>query len=349
MKKYRTKSNIILFLILLILQFLINKNIFAKWEGPTSAPPVQMSKKVIFISSDLKNGGVSAIFRSFKNAAENLRWSVQLLDGQGQTESFIKKFKEALDTKPNAIVLGGFQIEENNPYFIEAQKNNIILVGWHASEKAGKTNGLFFNVTTNAHDVAKIAADFVIKESNGKAGVVIFNDNQFEIANAKTKFMKEFISNCINCKFLSVENVLISNAEEEIPIVILKLNKKYGKKLTHILAINDVYFDNINFSLANIGRKDIKCVSAGDGSIKALRRIRYGSSTQIATVAEPLNSQGWQLVDELNRAFAGKEDSKFISKPILVTKKLLDKLNDSEIDSELNYEKNYLKIWKIKK
>ncbi|BBH51935.1 substrate-binding domain-containing protein [Fluviispira sanaruensis] len=349
MQKYLSKLIYTLIVTLFITQFFLDKNIYAKWEGPTSGPPAQMSKKIIFISSDLRNGGVSAIFRSFKSATKYLNWSIQILDGQGQIETIRKKFIEAVNARPHAIVLGGFQPDENSSYVLEAKKNKIILVGWHASEKAGATKDLFVNVSTNALDVAKIAANFVINDSKGKAGVVIFNDNQFEIANAKTNHMKEIINACKNCKLLSIENVLISNAEEEIPSVVPLLNEKFGKSLTHILAINDIYFDNIHYSLASIGRKDIKSVSAGDGSIKALRRIRFGSSSQIATVAEPLNSQGWQLADELNRAFAEKESSTYISKPILVTKKLLDKLKDNEIDSDLNYEKYYLKIWQIKK
>ena len=39
----------------------------------------------------------------------------------------------------------------------------------------------------------------------------------------------------------------------------------------------------------------------------------------MATVPEPLHEQGWQLVDELNRAFAGEPWSGYISGIHLVT------------------------------
>ena len=45
-------------------------------------------------------------------------------------------------------------------------------------------------------------------------------------------------------------------------------------------------------------------ISAGDGSTSAYQRID-SNQYQYATIPEPLNLQGWQLIDELNRAFAG--------------------------------------------
>ena len=59
-------------------------------------------------------------------------------------------------------------------------------------------------------------------------------------------------------------------------------------------------------------------VAAGDGSESAYQRIR-AKQYQAVTVAEPLNLQGWQLVDELNRAFAGETWSGYVSPLHVVT------------------------------
>jgi ribose transport system substrate-binding protein len=77
--------------------------------------------------------------------------------------------------------------------------------------------------------------------------------------------------------------------------------------------------------LLRAGRADIRNVSAGDGSSKAINRIRSGLSQQMATVAEPLGVQGWQLADEMNRAFANAKPSGYVSKPILITRELLQR------------------------
>jgi len=78
------------------------------------------------------------------------------------------------------------------------------------------------------------------------------------------------------------------------------LLQKYGDQWTHALAINDLYFDFMGPALASAGIKSAdgpQAGSAGDGSEAAFQRIRSGNY-QAITVAEPLNLQGWQLVDE---------------------------------------------------
>ena len=86
------------------------------------------------------------------------------------------------------------------------------------------------------------------------------------------------------------------------------LLQRYGDEWTHSLAINDIYFDFMGPALAAAGVAGDgapKAVAAGDGSESAYQRIRAGQY-QAVTVAEPLNLQGWQLVDELNRAIQGE-------------------------------------------
>ncbi len=58
-------------------------------------------------------------------------------------------------------------------------------------------------------------------------------------------------------------------------------------------------------------------MAAGDGDAAEFQRIR-NRDYQAATVAEPVYLQGWQLVDELNRALAGEQASTFVVKPGLI-------------------------------
>jgi ribose transport system substrate-binding protein len=111
------------------------------------------------------------------------------------------------------------------------------------------------------------------------------------------------------------------------------------------LAINEIYFDNINFPLKQLGRSDVVNVSAGDGSRKALSRIRSRMSQHVATVAEPLNTQGWQLLDELNRAFAAEPPSGFVTTPLLITSATLPETGVSQMELDIGYKEGYRAIW----
>jgi len=128
--------------------------------------------------------------------------------------------------------------------------------------------------------------------------------------------------------------------------------QKYGDKWTHSLAINDLYFDFMGPSLAAAGKKGDaapKNISAGDGSESAFQRIR-AKQYQDGTVPEPLNMQGWQLVDELNRAFNKQPWSGYTSGIHLVTADnvAFDGGDKNVFDPDNGYRDQYKKIWGAK-
>ncbi len=338
----------ICFLMVFFLQFGAVSFSFAgeAWDGPVSGPLRQPAKKVTFISHDFKNSGISAAFRGFEGAVAQLGWKMSLVNGNGDDASIRTAIADAIAARQDGIVLGGFPVDQKLADLVAlAKKEKVVLVGWHAAAEPGPSKELFVNVSSASAAVAKMAADFVVQSSNEKIGVIIFNDSRFPVANAKTERMKQAVAACKRCKLLAVENMMISNAKNDIPTAVQRLNQQYGKAWTHSLAINDTYFDTINIVLSELKREDIQNVAAGDGSNKALGRIKIGNSQQSATVAEPMNIQGWQLADELNRAFAGQAPSGYVSKPVLVTKELLRQLNGADIDSMIDYKQVYMSIW----
>ena len=92
------------------------------------------------------------------------------------------------------------------------------------------------------------------------------------------------------------------------------------------------------------GKGAPKTGSAGDGSEAAFQRIRTGQY-QAVTVAEPLNLQGWQLVDELNRAIQGEACSGYITAPALVTEEGLAGIEGNAFDPNNGYREAYAAIW----
>ena len=317
------------------------------WDGPTTGPVAQAGKRITFISDDLKNGGITIVYRGFYTATLELGWDASIVDGKGDPTVIQATLANAIRTQPDAIVFGGFQPDARYATQIaQAKARKIVLAGWHAAETPGPTHDLFINIATDVAEVAARTVEHMVQTAKGEIGVIIFNDDRFAVANAKTRKMRELIEQCSRCKLLSVENIPISTADKEIPQVVVRLDKTWGRQWTHTLAINDKYFDVINFPLAEINRRDIQNIAAGDGSNVALGRIRSGRSQQIATVAEPSGIQGWQLADELNRAFAGKPPSGYVSKPILVTTHLLQQMPGAEIDAGIPYREAYRTIWK---
>ena len=136
---------------------------------------------------------------------------------------------------------------------------------------------------------------------------------------AKAKAMENVIRACRECSLLEVRDVAISESREKMPAITTELLQRHGKRWTHTLAINDIYFDYSIASLtsAAVPSDGLSLLSAGDGSASAFLRIQ-AKTYQTVTVAEPLNLHGWQVMDELNRLFAGQPVSGFVAPVHLV-------------------------------
>lgn len=89
-------------------------------------------------------------------------------------------------------------------------------------------------------------------------------------------------------------------------------------------------------------------ISAGDGSPHAFQRIRTGHD-QAATVAAPLSEQGWQVVDEMNRALAKQRPDDFVAEPRLFDKADIGSLGGPQgtyIPND-SFETHYKQIWGV--
>ncbi|HEV8689750.1 MAG TPA: sugar ABC transporter substrate-binding protein, partial [Ideonella sp.] len=67
-------------------------------------------------------------------------------------------------------------------------------------------------------------------------------------------------------------------------------------------------------------------------------------------VAEPLNMQGWQIIDELNRLMQGQAVSGFVA-PVHLTTTANVATQDGQrqvYDPANGYREAYLKIWKAR-
>jgi ribose transport system substrate-binding protein len=321
------------------------------WDGPTSGPPAQPSKVVFYIASDSSNGGVTGAFRGFEEAAARLGWHAEFLDGGGQPSVQGTLLRQAIEEHADGIIFGGFDAGAFKPQVAAARKAGIPLVGWHAAGKPGPTRELFTNVSTTPEAVARLAVGFVLKDAAARhrpAGVVIFTDPQFAVATAKTRAMIKALAAAraaSGARVLAVENVPLADAANLVPRLVPALAAAQGAAWNYTLAVNDAYFDDIDVPLRSAHRRDIRNVSAGDGSSEALARISAGPSQQAATVAEPLRLQGYQLADEMNRAFAGAPPSGYVARPMLVTAASLQAAGDADLGSDLGFEGAYTRIW----
>jgi ribose transport system substrate-binding protein len=305
-------------------------------------------KRVAFVAADITNGGIAGVARGVEQAARAIGWRVRILDGHASAAGRRQAMREALALRPDGIILGGFDAAEQRTALKTARRQGIPVVGWHSYIRPGPDpkDGLFANISTDPVAVARLAADYVIAESHGRAGVAIFYDSGFEIAVEKADVMRAAIERCSGCRVLTTEDVPISDAQALMPALVAKLVRKDGAKLTDLLAVNGNYFAGSAaglFALGIAGDAPPLAVAAGDGDAAEFARIR-SRDYQAASVAEPLYLQGWQLIDDLNRALWHRPASTYLPPPRLVTRR--DVPAGDVFDPRTEYRRHYLRIWR---
>lgn len=321
----------------------------ADWDGPTSGPTAAEGKSIVVVAGNLKNGGILGVTKGVEEAAAKIGWDVRVLDGAGSIQGRTAAIGQALALQPDGLIINGFDAVEQQAALEGVVAAGTPMVAWHAGPKIGcdAPGGIFANVSTDAMTVSEVAAKWAIDDGGSDVGAIIFTDSTYQIAIAKADRIKETIE-AMGGKVLEYVDTPIADTSTRMGPLTTSLLQRYGDSWTHALAINDLYFDFMGPALASAGISAAdgpKAGSAGDGSEAAFQRIRSGGY-QTITVAEPLNLQGWQLVDELNRAVQGEPCSGYITSPALVTKSGLDMMGDSNaFDPDIPYRAAYAKIW----
>ncbi len=319
------------------------------FDGPSTGPVAAEGKTIVVLAGDLKNGGILGVTTGVEEAAAKIGWTVRVLDGAGSVQSRTAAFGQAMALQPNGIVINGFDAVEQQAAIEAVAAAGIPMVSWHSGPKIGcdAPGGIFANVSTDAMTVSEAAAKWALADGGANVGAIIFTDSTYQIAIDKADRIKKTIEDMGGTVLEYVDTPIAETSSRMGPLTTALL-QKYGEKWTHSLAINDLYFDFMGPALAAAGvdgKANPKAGSAGDGSEAAFQRIRSGQY-QAITVAEPLNLQGWQLVDELNRAISGEACSGYITAPALVTEEGLAAAGESNsFDPQNGYRDAYAKIW----
>lgn len=322
----------------------------AAWGGARSGPPARSGARVAIVCEDLRNGGVLGVTRGIREAAAEIGWQTKLYDAGGNPAGRGRALTAALAQQPDGLIVVGTDSRAIGPGLAPFAERGIPIVGWHVDLEAGALGEgpIAMNVSTDPLEVARVTATTAVSDARG-AGIVIITDSNFDIALAKAEAMAIVVRRCAECKLLEIRDIAISKSAEAMPKITREWLARHGMGLTHLLAINDIYFDYAVPELTQAGRASasIALLSAGDGSPAAFLRIRAGAF-QTATAAEPLNLQGWQLIDELNRLMAGQPVTGYVVPVHLVTAANIASEGPPDLlyDPDNGYREVFRRIWK---
>jgi ribose transport system substrate-binding protein len=321
------------------------------WNGPTSSPKPDPERSIAYMSTDEQLGASREWGQAISEAGAKIGWKVIIIDGHGSPVGWQQGINQAIALKVNGLVTDADAASLKDP-IDDARSKGIVVVGIHATAFPGPQpdQGLFVNIEQDPRDIGRAQADWIIQRSNGTARVVVTTHCEYAIACAKATATKDRIEECNGCKVLEFSNSPIVEVPQRQPALVTAWVQKYGTPL-YITSVADYTADYQIPALraGGVDPADVIIVSA-DGNRSAYERIRAGDQYQLVTVSEPIKMQGYEAVDELNRAFHKMPPSGFVQTPYLVTP---DNINAEGGDKDTfipsnNYEQHYLELWGVK-
>jgi ribose transport system substrate-binding protein len=320
------------------------------WTGPTSGPKTDPGKLIVYMSQDQQNDAAVKYGNAVKDAAALVGWKVVVVDGRGTASGALEATNQAIALKPDAIIISS-DAAPLTAAMKTAEARGIVIVGIHSAATPGPQPawGMYYNVQTDAAEIGKAQADWIIANSDGKGRVVVTTDCSAGIACTKATATKDEIQKCTTCTLLEFNSSPFGEAQQRQPALVAAWVQKYGLPI-YITAVGD-YIADFQAPALRAGGVDPKqaILVASDGNKSAYQRIRAGNQYQQVTIPEPIEMQGYQTIDEINRALHHLPPSVFQQTPYLVEASNIHAEGGDQdgYDPSNDYVKHYKAIWGV--
>lgn len=235
-------------------------------------------KKVVGFSQ-MENNGPWRIAEtaSMRDEAAKRGYELVLTDAQGQTSKQVSDLEDLIARRVSAIFLAPREFEGLEATLQKAKEAKIpvFLIDREAAGKVGEDYVTF--IGSNFVEEGQRVGDWVVKNTNGKAGVIILEGTAgSSVARDRNQGFMDAIKASPDIKILASQPANFTRAEGQK--VMENLIQAHGKNITVVYTHNDEMALGAIQALKAAGMnpgKDVKVVSV-DGQKSALEAIQAG-------------------------------------------------------------------------
>jgi ribose transport system substrate-binding protein len=323
------------------------------WQGPTTPAKAPKDIKVGVIPCGVQFRGCNAPALGAQEAAKALGWAVTAYDGAGTQEKQNTGMLDALSSGANLILTTSL-----DPNFIQlgltkAKEAGVPVVSSSAGTDTPNPvitptgGGLKYvtDVGTDFPAVGRGLGDFAVKDSGGKANVVVYEDDEYPSSVSSLRGFVDVIKKCPGCKVSDIVKMTASQIGSVGQMVV-------GYLQTHpdvdwVYAPYDPAAAVMVNAIVQAGLQDkVKLVSIV-GSAQNIDFIRQGR-VQVADGAYDNFYMGWAQVDQAIRTLNKQpliepngEGTPFA----IITKDNLPPPG-GEFGTKVDYRSKFLSLWK---
>jgi ribose transport system substrate-binding protein len=298
----------------------VQKNI-TKYSAPSTftppGPAIDVSSlkgKKIFDIPSVPNPFVQSISAAMKDASDKVGMHYTRFDNQAQLSQWIQGINQAIASKQDIIVLNGAPDPRAlQPQLQAAKAAHIPVIVMHFHDNSnplppaceGCAN-VTATVTAPFYDAAKVAADWIIKDSGGKANVLIVGGSDILPSPGTIVAMtKEFATFCPACK-TKVTNIPVADWNTKTQgVVQSQLQATPG--INYVYVLYDAMVAGAVPAVRTLGLTGKVKITSYNGSPFALDYIAQSKGSLVALdIGEDTPGIGYATMDQVFRVLLGK-------------------------------------------
>ncbi len=271
------------------------------WKGPTTPTKPQKVKNVVLISCSQATACARETAGSV-SGAKVIGWKTTVVDGKGDPNVMSAAIRNAVVSGASGIILEstGVSALVSALKFAKAHHVPVINNGAITAKQAGVDTSLVAGDNPDPNvQRGRISADWIIWNSNGKAGVVIFRTTDAGLQTRDAATVAR-LKQCSGCTILFQD--VVGFDITTTPKMTQEMNSildRFGDKVKYI---RDPYSAADAFAVPALqarGRNDVQVLSDAPSQLQ-MQQCYQGKNIG-AVYGDDLNWVGWEGVDELNR------------------------------------------------
>ncbi|MBU1803066.1 MAG: substrate-binding domain-containing protein [Actinobacteria bacterium] len=313
----------------------------------TERPPTDIH--TVYIHTTTTTSEIS--YKGIVAAGEVLGWRVTELLTGATPEDYANTFQQALDLRPDAIMINAAAKEVYEALLPQAEELGIVVISDNAAaEPGGALLSTAIDGPPQFEAFGRQIANYVVATSESTPHVQLFTLPVFQLLSSFDEAFEAELTKLWPGSTVEVSEEQVTGIGNAIPGSVVGA-------VTREPEANWVVFDfgsaaaGVPQALAVAGVSDRVQIAGAAPDAMAIDTLAQGATSAWATLTSPI--AGWRMMDLLARHFVG--DDVKAAEDVLLPLQLLteDNVDDAVLDSDGNYvgqegyEQQFAKLWQL--
>jgi ABC-type sugar transport system substrate-binding protein len=274
------------------------------WQGPTTPTKPQKVKNIVVISCSQATACAREV-AGVVSGANVIGWHTTVVDGKGDPNVINAAIRNAVVSGASGIILAstGVGAEVDALRYAKAHHVPVLNNAAITAAQSGVSPSLVAGNNPDPNVLrGRVSADWMIWNSHGKAGVIIFRTTDAGLQTRDAATVAR-LKQCAGCKIL-FQDVVGFNITTT-PKMTQEINSILDRFGNQVKYIRDPYSAADAFAVPALqarARSDVQVLSDAPSTLQ-MQQCYQGKNIG-AVYGDDLTWVGWEAVDEMNRILA---------------------------------------------